>query len=360
MKKPLLLIASAFLSIQLFSQVGLENIIVEKYYVSDANDATLNDVGGILPVGSVTYRVYVDMLPDYKLQAIYGNSEHELRLATTTTFFNNEDRGAVTPTYTKTQAKNNTVMLDSWVSVGAGCAGNFGILKAEDDGVATNTNNDGVLQNTNAAAGIPLTQQDGLITGAPQTVTTLGLDALLAMFDNTNGAANGNVFSTFNGSWAALSGATGPNQATNKVLIGQFTTEGVFSFELNIQIGTPDGGVERYVSSNPIASEVLFPSLTYTSDIISKTHFINSDDRIFKVFPNPSQDIITVETNEDKNACMRYSIYNMRGQLVSVKTTSGFNSNSFEQFTISNLPRGHYLIELVVNGKRSIQKFTKN
>jgi hypothetical protein len=362
MKKTLLLIASTFMSIQLFCQAGLENIIVEKYYISDANDATQNDVGGILPVGSVTYRVYVDMLPDYKFQAVYGvpDPAHELRIATTTTFFNNEDRGAISPTYTKTSAKNNTVMLDSWISVGAACSGNFGILKSEDDGVATNTNNDGLLINTNVAAGIPLTQEDGLIAGSPQPVTILGIDALLAMFDNTNGVVNGEVFSTFDGAWSALNGATGPNPATNKVLIGQFTTDGVFSFELNVQIGTPSGGVENYVASNPVGAELLFEGLTYTSDIVSKTHYLTSETESFTVYPNPSQEVISVESSEIKDASSRYSIYNMRGQLVSVKTTSGFNSNSVEQFNISNFPKGQYLIELVVNGKRSVQKFTKN
>ena len=38
----------------------LERVYIEKYYVSDANDAT-DTTGGILPAGSTTYRVYVDM-----------------------------------------------------------------------------------------------------------------------------------------------------------------------------------------------------------------------------------------------------------------------------------------------------------
>jgi hypothetical protein len=228
MKKSLLIIASAILSISAFGQ-GLENIIVEKYYISDANDASVNDVGGVLPVGSVTYRVYVDMLPDYKMKAVFGIPGHELRIATTTLFFNNEDRGAISPTYTKPQARNHTVMLDSWISVGAACAGNFGVLKSDDDGVANNTNNDGVLQNNNIDAGIPLTLQDGMITGTPETVTTLGIDSILVIFDNTNDVANGSVFSTSNGVWSSLNGATGPIPETNRVLIGQFTTDGVFS-----------------------------------------------------------------------------------------------------------------------------------
>jgi hypothetical protein len=359
MKKSLLIIASAILSISAFGQ-GLENIIVEKYYISDANDATVNDLGGVLPVGSVTYRVYVDMLPDYKMQAVFGIPGHELRISTTTLFFNNEDRGATTPTYTKNQAKNHTVMLDSWISVGAACSGNFGVLKSEDDGVANNTNNNDVLQNNNSDAGIPLTLQDGLLLGTTQPVTTLGIDAQLAIFDNTNDAANGSAFSTSDGAWSALNGATGPNPATNRVLIGQFTTDGVFSFELNVQLGTPSGGVERYVASNPVDVEIEFPGLNYASDVPNNIKYQSESATLFSVYPNPANEVISIETSEMGKALKRYSIYNMRGQLVSTRTSSGFNSQNIDQFDIKELPKGVYIVELIADGKRSTQKFTKN
>jgi hypothetical protein len=47
-------------------------------------------------------------------------------------------------------------------------------------------------------------------------------------------------------------------------LIAQITTDGDFSFELNIQIGTPYGGVENYVAKNPVGNEIMLPSLTYS------------------------------------------------------------------------------------------------
>ena len=65
-----------------FSQNGLEDIIVEKYYISNAADS-IGSIGN-LPSGSVTYRIFVDMLPGYKFQAAYGVAGHELRLETTT------------------------------------------------------------------------------------------------------------------------------------------------------------------------------------------------------------------------------------------------------------------------------------
>ncbi len=246
------------------AQNGLESIIVEKYYVSNAVDAAGSV--GTLPTGSVTYRFYVDMLPGYKFQAAYGApaGNDVLTFSTTTSFFNNEDRGAVTPSYTKTQARGNSVMLDSWLSVGAGCAANYGILKSEDDGVANVVNNSSpiMLQNNDASAGIPLTTQDGLIAGTPQAVTTVGqTDGQATIFDATSQA--GSTFTLTDGAWSALSGATGPT-ASNRVLIAQLTTDGILTYALNIQIGTPTSGVQRYVHDTPNGTEVDLPSLSGT------------------------------------------------------------------------------------------------
>ncbi|MFM2284648.1 MAG: hypothetical protein RLZZ543_145 [Bacteroidota bacterium] len=245
------------------AQNGLESIIVEKYYVANAADAAGSV--GTLPVGSVTYRFYVDMLPGYKFQVAYGNSDHTLSFNTTTSFFNNEDRGAVNPTYTKTQARANTVMLDSWLSAGAACASNFGVLKSEDDvtsGGATVVNSNGILANTDASAGIPLTTQDGLWAGAPSSVTTVGqTDAQAAIFDATS--QQGSSFVLTDGAWSSLAGTQGPT-SNNRILIAQLTTDGVLTYALNIQIGTPTGGVQRYVVSNPLAGETTLPSLSGT------------------------------------------------------------------------------------------------
>jgi len=192
----------------------------------------------------------------------YGNANHTLKLTTSTSFFNNEDRGATTPTYTKAQAAGNTVMLDSWLSVGAACSGNFGVMKTEDNGTNNVVNTNGLLVNNNTSVmGIPLTTQDGLLTGSPQTVTFVGISSELSVFDQTSQA--GNSFVINNGAWAALSGATGPT-TSNRVLIAQMTTDGIFHYELNIQIGTPSGGVEKYVTSNPISGEIAMASLTGT------------------------------------------------------------------------------------------------
>ncbi len=272
--KKIILLTMVLMNALVYAQNGLECIVVEKYYVSDANDTSVNDAGGVLPVGSVTYRIYADMLPGYNFQAAYGvdvaptgsigAGDHELKIQTTTLFFNNQDRGATTPNFTKARCADNTVMLDSWLSVGAACAGNFGILKTADNGVSNVSNGDGVLQNADASAGIPLTTQDGLVTGTPGNVTIVGIDDSILVFDNQNDGTNGPSFSTYNGSWACLGGCTGPDTVDNKLLIAQITTDGILTFELNIQIGTPTGGVQRFVARNPVGAEISLPCLIDT------------------------------------------------------------------------------------------------
>lgn len=267
MKKLLLLTTFSALMIGVSAQ-GLEDIIVETYYVSDANDATDTN-GGSLAEGSVTYRIFVDMTPGYELQAIYGNSNHEMFLATTTEFFNNADRGEQTgDVINDIRLDENTVALDSWLTLGAASDEHIGVPKALDtDGsIVGGANNDGgsagiaggLLANADAAAGIPLTTADGLILGAiPSGVVAVGLD--LTMFGDAN---DGPVFSSNGGAWSVLEGVQGPT-ADNIVLIAQITTTGEFSFELNIQLGTPDGSVIQYVAKNAIDDEVEFAGLTF-------------------------------------------------------------------------------------------------
>ncbi|MCW3083335.1 MAG: hypothetical protein JWP12_701 [Bacteroidetes bacterium] len=244
-----------------FAQNGLESVIVEKYYVSNAADATGSI--GALPAGSVTYRVYADMLPGYNFQALYGVSGHTLLINTTTSFFNNEDRGSTSPNFAAMYLNDNSVAIDSWFSVGGAANGQMGVPKSEDDGAANQITGNTMLLNTSPTAGIPLGTQDGIMAGSPVSVTFVGLSNTdLEVFNATSNA--GNSFSTANGSVAALGGAVGPT-VTNKVLVGQFTTDGSLHFELNIQIGTPSGGTQNYVAMNPVGAEISIPSLIYTS-----------------------------------------------------------------------------------------------
>lgn len=364
MKKILLSLFSLFvLFTAVQAQNGLECVVVEIYYISDANDAAANQDGGVLPVGSVTYRIYADMLPGYRFQAVYGvdtpGAEHECRIETTTLFFNNEDRGATTPNFTKAQAADNTVMLDSWLSVGAACKFNYGILKSMDDGVATVVNNyiPQVLQNNNPLAGIPLTVQDGIIAGngTPEPVTFVGITSEVLVFDNQNDGTNGPVFSTMNGSWAALNGALGPDPVDNKVLIAQITTDGILSFELNIQIGTPNGGVENYVAKNPVGNEIMLPCLTFNSSSMIGENGQTAGTKM-NVYPNPVRDLFTLDITPSKPGNISYALYDQNGHTLAVKKIGYVDRQHLEYIDLSNYPAGTYLVELYNNGIASSMK----
>ncbi|MEI6821173.1 MAG: T9SS type A sorting domain-containing protein [Bacteroidota bacterium] len=346
------------------AQNGLDSIIVEKYYISNAADSAGSI--GILPIGSVTYRIYVSMLPGYNFQMAYGNSTHPLSITTSTSFFNNEDYGATTPSFTKTNAKKNTVMLDSWLSAGAACVGNYGVLKTKDNGVATVINANNILQNTDTLAGIPLTVQDGLLTGTPATIGTIGIDTAIAVFDATS--QFGNSFIINNGAWYCLGGATGPDTTNNQVLIAQITTKGRLNLKLNIQIGTPSGGVEKYVADSIIGGfangEIQRNFLTYLSDsipvVIDKVNDLNSYSTI-SIFPNPSKGIFNLNINTKSMSQENYfTIYNIIGNTLVKKRINTIFNNYNEAIDLDSYPKGIYFIEVSINGEKTTRKLIKN
>lgn len=224
---------------------AIEGVIVERYYVADANDAADEDGSAQLVEGAVTYRVFIDMKDGYELLTLSGYIGHPLTFNTTTTFFNNEDRGE---TYGDAVGypfiDQNTVAIDSWLAIGAACNARWGVLKSDDpDGsVVGGTNNDGgsnaveggLLVNDDPLAGIPLTTSDGLMTGGSVPPASTSLGDFPECF-NTSGSS----FTSENYGLAVLGGVPCPTPG-NRILIGQFTTDGVFSFCLNISLRIPD------------------------------------------------------------------------------------------------------------------------
>ena len=255
-----------FSSITSYAQQGLEKVIVEKYYISNAYDTSANNYASKLPQGSVTYRIFADLLPGYKFSAAYGSPEHTLKIATTTTFFNNIDHGATIPNIIPYRTlRKNTVMLDSWLSVGAAGEDCYGILKSDDDTLETIKHEKKFLANTKKSMGIPLNQKDGILRNdnVPRP-TFFHIDSAAKIFDGNH---PGGLFEVKDGAWACLEGSKGADSLTNnRVLIAQITTDGELSFELNIQVASPIRGVsQRFVARNPIEDEICIPSLIYTS-----------------------------------------------------------------------------------------------
>jgi len=224
--------------------LALENIIVEKYYISDSTD--YNDtIKNSLPKGAVTFRIFIDMKPDYKLQLVYGNQKHELLLETTTNFFNDLEADAITGFNVNTKRINKgNIALDSWLTMGAAARGFTGIPRSEDTvGFSLITNRPS------------LKSADGFTKGILPDFKVFNLD--MGFFNNDSTATR---FSTNNGGWAAPGGVKGPT-LENRVLVAQLTTNGKLSFKLNVQIGTPTGGYVQFVGEKPEGSEIQFNKL---------------------------------------------------------------------------------------------------
>lgn len=224
-------------------KAALEGIVIEKYYVYNGSDK-MDTTGGCLPKGAVTYRIYVDLKPDYTLQAVYGVPNHPLYIKTSTQFFNNTVNGQGTGDYiNSSKLENTTAALDSYVTMGAATNNHMGIPKAEDT--------DGSIIKINT-----LDKADGLAAVKIKPVTYFGI---IPNFFNTYNTAG--TFATDNGSWAIFGGIKGVN-GSNKILIAQLTTDGDISYELNIQVGTPAGGNINFVAKNPEQQEIRFDGLT--------------------------------------------------------------------------------------------------
>jgi hypothetical protein len=338
-----------------FTAQGLEGIIVEKYYVSDeadSIDADENFAVSPLHIGSVTYRVYADLAPDYKFIQSFGSDTHPWTIETTTFFYNDPNYGF--SAYEGTSVNNtrkNTTLIDSYLSVGGVANGKVGVLKIEDtDG--TIGNQQGILANNNPLVGAPLTGTDGvdgLMDGTNVTPNTLGLSGSIDVFDQTAGS----IFETTNGTIVALGGSQGITPS-NHVLLGQFTTDGTFSFKWNLQILAPNGLDEIYVAENPVGTEQTLGSLIYESEPLVGVKEATLSNNL-SVFPNPCENELNLNIKSKTFESYRIEIIDLSGRLViSDVVKAGMNT-----IDTSDLVSGSYVIKLSNRDTVSTIKFSK-
>jgi hypothetical protein len=254
--KNILILIFTFIIAYANAQDAIKNVIVETYYVSDANDAT-DTTGGKLEAGSKTYRIYIQLKPGCKLMSLYGDNNNTLRISSTAPIFNNKDYGETFGKDIKTNnLKKNTVALDSWLTLGQttkkAAITYFGVPKSQDtDGsVIGGVNNDGgsaevpggLLINSDPLAGIPLTTADGMDTLANVESNWVinGFSDILSGEDSTifGSVKPGTEFKS-NNAFLANTGVMGIDPDNNEVLVAQLTTQGEISFELNVQVFDP-------------------------------------------------------------------------------------------------------------------------
>jgi hypothetical protein len=258
-----------------YTSAQLEKVIVEKYYVSDANDATDVDGGGV-PVGSTTYRVYLDLKPGTILKRIYGDADHPFSISSTEVFFNNVlDGQTFAKDFIRGRYLENTVALDTWLTLGQtarqGTKYFYGIPKDQDtDGsFVGGTNNDGgsalvpsgLLINEDPSCGIPLTVADGMDTlnSAPNNWFNSGVLDFVSGADTTifgslvpQNSFESTIFEL------SCSGVQGTVADSNQVIIAQLTTLGELAFKINITVEELVNGIPtlvNYVSADTLLGE---------------------------------------------------------------------------------------------------------
>ncbi|MCE2686316.1 MAG: T9SS type A sorting domain-containing protein [Cryomorphaceae bacterium] len=255
------------------SHAQLEKVIVEKYYITDLNDAS-DLSGGTMAPGTTTYRVYVDMLPNTRLKSVYGATDHPLIFQSTLPFYNHATDGqSYAKEFLKNRYSEGLVALDTWMTLGQTTktqAGKtyFGVPKVSDtDGsFIGGTNNDGgsaaiasgLMINTDSQMGLPLTTADGMDTMAavPSAWLTLGLVDIASGQDTT-------IFGSVQQGTSLISeefllqnsGVSGVDPLENQVLIAQLTTAGELSFELNLELEVYQNGAwqtKKYVARDTV------------------------------------------------------------------------------------------------------------
>ena len=249
-------------------------MLVEQYtIVNDVDAAFANSMNTGTPLvpGSVVYRVFVDMAPNYKLNMVFGgpgttgggSAPNRLDLTTTTSFWNFEANGVPDAPLASTLPLG--AAFDSYFTIGtagrsggeAGCGVStqmVGILKSEDP--------DGNTSLCSAFAAFP----SGPVVADGQTAGTG-----TALTYNVSGAvdlgaltSSGGQLLVTNDAWAAMPNGTGVDPAgANRVLIAQLTTDGALSFHLNVQLQAPTGQLETYVWNTAAPGQTVHAALTY-------------------------------------------------------------------------------------------------
>jgi hypothetical protein len=269
MGKYCILIIFSFLTVLCSGQ--LQKVVVEKYYVSDASDAT-DTTGGILESGSTTWRIYLDLAPGSTLKSIFGDTEHPFVIHSTQNFYNHKADGQTfAKDFLRARFQESTIALDTWLTLAQvarkqGAYAQYGILKPQDTNgsFVGGANNDGgsaliaggLLINADPSCGEPLTEKDGIDTSsiAPQNWQSNGILNFALGTDSTifGSIVPGNHFESQAFS-LSCSGASGIVPDSNQVVVAQLTTKGDLSFTINAEVEWMENGIlrnVRYVGTN--------------------------------------------------------------------------------------------------------------
>jgi hypothetical protein len=366
---------------------ALETIIVEKYYVSNADD----NPDGTIPEGSITYRIYADLKPDYRVSGISGfvsPNVHPLNISVTDggQFYNNMFGASLGPEVNSLLFDvDERVALDSYITIGAASTTHFGIPKYldQDEESIISGSPQGYLFNDVSLVCPPTVQeQDGYFAGTVPSLSSVGIP--LEQIQRLGTMNSEGSFELTNGSWFNPEGVLGPTEE-NIVLLGQITTiGGLLDFDLNILVRIPEELQCNVIPScnkssivftaiftegdnehnqNPQSNNVHYQrdDCNYTDDgadcILSVD---NSNDLInsFGAFPNPTLNELNISFSENLSD-VEYTLIDVNGRIVYSVWLGRVENGSRFSLDISNLEQGTYVLQVRSKDKNGSKKIVK-
>lgn len=252
MKKILLALCLVFLSITAYSQPqGLQGVIVEKFHVATVAD---NAADPTLPVGAITYRVFIDMQTGWRLKGIFGDVDAAqnvvIRTSAANGFWNRplaNGGGRFGHQINFASLGSSSLRYDSWLGMGAAAAPSAPNFY---HGIPLSANPTGIITVTAP----PTRVLEGEVPGDQSTILYPMMDGTSTVNNYTS--ADFGLFSTNPANWLE-----GPD-SDNRLLIGQFTTTGDFTYQFNVSLNrTSDNRNELYVAENEATGQYLFPAL---------------------------------------------------------------------------------------------------
>lgn len=230
MKKVLLSMCLILSALFTFSQsLALQDVFVEKIPVSAAAQAA----DPKLNANSVTYRIFIKLAPEWRLSTVQGLFANPLLFITSTQFYNTADIGTSFPTYRPIPNMSQPLYYDSWITIGSysRAASASKIVPLFED------NTDGI--------------RDGFILGAAENPSAIDPATQIDLIwgDQMGPSADYGLEPAYepeNVIYYAAGGVAGAT-ASNYICIGQWTTNGDFTFELGFQAYHPTRAAQNYV-----------------------------------------------------------------------------------------------------------------
>lgn len=299
--KQLFLTIMALLSFTVIKAQGLENVILEKYYVMDAADAAATG----MPVGTVTYRVFADLAAGWELQSIYGSGADVFSVGSDMPFFNHEEASSFQQGITKSAIPSQAtgLNLDSYFAtgrVGTTTAPYLITTKAVDANGSILTVA-GIYNNTGGGIGNPIKTHDGYdgTTVVKNWTVAGGIDGDIDNVFSTlaTGPSTTNTFSTTSGALAIASSLVG--DAGNRIMIGQFTTLGFLSYSFNLQIrNITTFEVQQWVADTPQSGQFQHTGLSRFPNAGNPTVTMTSPAATLSIVPGTTS-VTAVATASD-------------------------------------------------------------